>query len=170
VAAPSDATTLIRSPAQELQESWQARVLRETCAMAGLGILSPKGKLGGVVLSVFAHGLDAGALSILLKAAFPDFYSIGAPFLCSAAKIDKSGRIVADAVLADNAAPARDHILFRCTRDMEAAFRRLADRCRLNDTDRLKLFTAAREWIVADRRLDPTMDPADPDAKRLTVH
>ena len=27
-----------------------------------------------------------------------------------------------------------------------------------------------RRWIVCDFRLDPTMDPADPDAKRLVAN
>ena len=35
--------------------------------------------------------------------------------------------------------------------------------------DRIEMFTALRNWIVADFRLDPTMDPSDPDARRL-VH
>lgn len=169
MASASDAPVIERHP-QDLQESWQAKVLRETCAMAEFGVLKPKGKLGGVVLSIFAHGLDADGLVFILQATFPDFYSIGAPFLGSAAKIDKAGRIVADAVLRDGTAPVKDHVLFRCAREMEAALRRLADRCRLSDTDRLKLFVAAKQWVVADRRLDPNMDPADPDARRLTVH
>jgi hypothetical protein len=164
------APDLISRHVQDLAETWQSRVLRETCRMAALGILAPKGKLGGVMLSMFAHNLDAGPLAILLKAVFPGFYAIGAPFICSAAKIDKAGRIVADVVHQDNAPPEKGHELFRCSRDMEATFRRLADRLRLDDIDRLKLFTAARSWVVADRRLDPTMDPRDPDARRLTVH
>jgi hypothetical protein len=31
------------------------------------------------------------------------------------------------------------------------------------------MFAAVKRWVVADRRLDPNMDPQDPDAKRL-VH
>jgi hypothetical protein len=48
--------------------------------------------------------------------------------------------------------------------------RRLADRLKLTDQERLEFFTCVKRWLVADHRLDPTMDPADPDAKRLTIH
>jgi hypothetical protein len=50
---------------------------------------------------------------------------------------------------------------------MRDAFRRLADRLKLNDADRIELFKCVQRWVVADRRLDPTFDPKDPDAKRL---
>lgn len=168
--AASEPALDITRHVQDLAETWQSKVLRETCRMGGLGTLATRDKLGSVLLSVFAHNLDAGPLSILLKAIFPGFYSIGAPFICSAAKIDKAGRIVADAVMQDNEPPRKDQVLFLSTRHFESTFRRLADQLKLDDADRLKLFTAARNWIVADRRLDPTMDPADPDARRLTVH
>ena len=49
-------------------------------------------------------------------------------------------------------------------------FRRLADKIKLSDADRVELFAAVKNWVVADRRLDPTMDPKDPDAKRLVLH
>jgi hypothetical protein len=48
--------------------------------------------------------------------------------------------------------------------------RRLADRLKLSDQERLEFFTCVKRWLVADLRLDPTMDPMDPDAKHLTVH
>lgn len=48
-------------------------------------------------------------------------------------------------------------------------FRHLADRLKLTDDERVEMFKAVQRWVVADRRLDPTFDPQDPDAKRL-VH
>ena len=53
---------------------------------------------------------------------------------------------------------------------MRDAFRRLADRLKLSDSDRIEMFKYVQRWVVADRRLDPTFDPQDPDAKRLTTH
>jgi hypothetical protein len=164
------APDLITRHVQDLAETWQSKVLRETCHIAGIGILASKDKLGSVLLSVFAHNLDAGPLAILLKAVFPGFYSIGLPFICSAAKIDKAGRIVADVVMRDNEKPRKNQVLFNSAQHFESTFRRLADNLKLSDQDRLKLFVAACNWVVADRRLDPAMDPRDPDARRLVVH
>jgi hypothetical protein len=146
--------------AQDLRETWQGRVLRET---------QDKGKLGAVVLSVLAHNFD-DAFFVLLKAIFPDFVGIRAPFICSAARVDKRGHVVADAVLRNDAYVWKNFILFYSLKDMETSFRRLADRLKFNDDDRRQLFAAAKNWVVADRRLDPIMDPADPDARRLVVH
>lgn len=154
----------------DLRDSWQAKVLRETCKVVWLGSAAPRGKLGAVMLSVFAHGLDAGALAILLKGVFPEFYSISAPFICSAAKVDKAGRIVADVVMRDDEPPRKDQVMFHSLSSFKWTLRHLADRLKLDDTDRVKLFQAATNWVVADRRLDPNMDPRDPDARRLTVH
>jgi hypothetical protein len=141
---------------QDLRETWQGRVLRETHNKV----------IGPVVLSVLSHNFD-DALLVLLKAIFPDFAGIRAPFICSAAKISKRGFIVADMVLRNDPHVRKDCVVFYSLCHMQAAFRRLADRLKFNDEDRRQLFAAARNWVVADRRLDPTMDPADPDARRL---
>jgi len=145
---------------QDLRETWQGRALRET---------HDEGWLGAVVLSVLAHNFD-DALLVLLKAVFPGFAAITAPFICSAAKVNKRGHIVADVVLRHDPYVRANQLMFRSLKDMEGTFRRLADRLKFNDDDRRQLFAAARNWVVADRRLDPTMDPADPDARRLVVH
>jgi hypothetical protein len=144
---------------QDLRDTWQARVL----------VATQRERLGIVVLSVLAHNFD-DALPVLLQAVFPGFYAISAPFLCSAGKIDKRGKIIADLVMRDNQPPRRNTIVFHSLADMQSDFRRLADRLKLDDKDRRQLFAAVKNWVVADQRLDPTMDPKDPDARRLTVH
>jgi hypothetical protein len=141
-----------------LRESGQGRLL---CA-------TRYRPLGAVVLSVIAHS-DDEAMEPLLHAVFPDFIGLKPPGLCSAAKIDKTGIIVADIIRSDgirilNAA------LFKDEAQMQGAFRRLADDIKLNDADRIEFFRYAQKWIVADRRLDPTMNPHDPDAKRYAVN
>jgi hypothetical protein len=138
----------------DLKDTWQAKVL------TGAG-----GHLGAVIMSVLAHNFDE-AMPILLEVVFPGFRSITAPFYCSAAKIDKAGRVVAD-VIGLKGDLFRDSKIFDSEIQMRDTFRGLADRLKLSDTDRTELFKCVQKWVVADRRLDPTFDPKDPDAKRL---
>jgi len=140
--------------ADELRQTWQYRVLKAT----GKQVYS-------VLLSVIAHSFDE-AMPVLLRVVHPGFTSISAPFYCSAAKIDKAGRIVADLVTRDGLI-LKDTVVFKSQTEMRDCFRRVADMLKLSDRDRLEFFTALRKWVVADRRLDPTMDARDPDARRL---
>lgn len=144
------------SMAFDLRASWQARVL------AGSG-----GHLGAVVLSVLAHNYDE-AMPTLLRLVFPGFTSIAAPFYCTAGKVDKAGRVVAD-VVTRTGEIVKDAEVFASEEKLRDEFRRLADRLKLSDPDRIELFKCVQRWVVADRRLDPNFDPRDPDAKRL-VH
>jgi len=141
----------------DLRASWQAKVLE-----------GAKGQLGAVVLSVLAHTYDE-AMPTLLRVVFPGFTSITAPFYCTAAKVSKTGIIVADLVDRDGKIH-KDSAVFASEMEMRDQFRRLADRLKLSDPDRIELFKCAQRWVVADRRLDPTFDPRDPDAKRLHIN
>lgn len=140
----------------ELLETWQAKVL-----------LGSEGMMRAVILSVLAHSFD-DAMPTLLRAAFPGFYSICAPFFCTAARIMRSGHVCADLVTADGLIE-KYHEIFPNEIAMRSAFRRLADTLKLDDRDRRQLFAAAQRWVVCDFRLDPNMNPDDPNAKRL-VH
>lgn len=154
------ATSIEHRLAFELRASWQARALAGT-----------EGKLQAVVMSVLAHNFDE-AMPVLMEIAFPGFIVGGTPIrdavYCSAARIDKSGRIVADMV-SRSGVKTKDSVVFESDLQMRGVFRRLADMMKLSDRDRIEMFHAVQRWVVADRRLDPAMDPADPDAKRL-VH
>jgi len=146
--------------ADELRETWQARAI----------IASKYDPLGMVVLSVLDHSFDE-AMPMLMHLLFPGFVSVTTPFICSHGKINKRGHIVADVLwYSDGRLPVKNVVIFRSTRGLEKSFRELADRLKLSDKDRRELFAAARRWVAADERLDPTMDPRDPDAKRLTVN
>jgi hypothetical protein len=147
----------VRRHAQDLRQTWQGRVLA-----------AASGPMGAVVLSVLAHNFD-DAMPMLLRVVFPGFTSISAPFFCTAAKVAKSGHVCADLVTRDGQI-VKMFAIFRDTKAMETEFRRLADALKLDDSDRTALFAAAKRWVVADYRLDPTMDPQDPDAKRLTLN
>jgi hypothetical protein len=147
-------TSLETTLAFDLRASWQARVL-----------LAAKGQLAAATLSVLAHNFDE-AMPVLLRVVFPGFTSIGTPFYCTAAKVDKTGAVVADCVTRDGQI-VKDAVVFRNELEMQSQFRGLADRLKLDDSDRIELFKCVQRWVVADRRLDPTFDPKDPDAKRL---
>lgn len=141
----------------DLRECWQGRAL----ALA-------TGKTAAVLLSVLAHNYD-DALLPLLQVVFPGFSSITAPFFSTAGKVAKSGHIVADMVTKVGKIE-KDFPIYRDETEMQNDFRRLADSLKLSDSDRTEMFGALKRWVVADRRLDPTMDPKDPDAKRLTLN
>jgi hypothetical protein len=138
----------------ETRESWQVRCLRHA-----------DGVDRAVILSIFAHSYEDRRLLTLLYVVFGTI-AVKAPFLCSAGKIDKRGRVCADVI-------TRYEILWKMQPLYENeiifrdALRRLANRLKLDGRDRVKLFELARKWIVCDYRLDPTLDPRDPDAKRL---
>jgi hypothetical protein len=139
----------------DLRGSWQGRVLADV-----------KGPFRAVLMSVLAHTLDE-AMVTLCALVIPDFDgSLTPPYLTTAAKIDKSGAIVADVCDRDGTIH-KDEVIFASEQQMQDQFRKLADRLKLNDSDRIELFKYAQRWVVADRRLDPTFDPKDPDAKRL---
>lgn len=138
----------------DIRTTWQARTL-----------LAAQGKTAAVLLSVLAHNYDDQMLP-LLQVCFPGFTSITAPFLSSAGRIMKSGAVVADRISATGKIQKK-YVLYRNEIELRDDFRRLADRLRLSDQDREQLFIAVQKWVVADYRLDPAMDPKDPDAKRL---
>lgn len=131
-------------------------------------LLAAEGRTRAVLLSVLAHNFD-GALEVWLHIAFPGFTSITAPFLSTAGKVDKTGAVVADVVRKDGTIQ-KDAAIYATETFLRDDFRRLADTLKLSDEDRVEMFKAVQRWVVADRRLDPSFDPKDPDAKRLVVH
>lgn len=140
----------------DLRDTWQARTLTYAT-----------GRCGAVLLSVLAHNFDE-CMEVLLTVCFPGFKSIDAPFLSSAGRVQKNGAITAD-VIEKTGSITKQAVLYRNETELRDEFRRLADELKLNDDDRKGLFAAVQNWLVCDYRLDPSMNPADPDAKRL-VH
>lgn len=144
---------------RELRATWQGRMLRAT----------RREHIGAAVLSMLCHAYDADNLLVLLKVVFPGFQSIATPFLSTAGKVDKTGAVVAD-IIDKQERVLKDQPIFSSLGNMQDECRRLADRMTLTDKERLEFFTIATRWVVADRRLDPNMNPMDPDAKRLVSH
>lgn len=149
--------TIARKHAQDLRDMWQGRALA-----------AARGKLGMVLLSVLAHNYD-DAMPRLLRAVFPGYIEPALPCLVSAAKIAKNGVVMADMV--DRWGQKHSRVpLYASELSLRDDFRKLADHLKFSDADRQDMFRAVQRWVVADTRLDPAMDPKDPDAKRLVVH
>ena len=152
-----DSERFENSLAFDLRGSWQARALKEA-----------KGQTAMVLLSVLSHTYDA-ALIVILPLVFPGYIEPSLPCLASAAKVAKTGAVVADVIRKDHHV-VKEAVIYQSEKAMQDDFRRLADRLQLNDEDRIEMFKCVQRWVVADRRLDPTFDPKDPDAKRLTIN
>lgn len=139
----------------DLRDTWQGRALSVA-----------SGRTGAVLLSILAHNYEE-ALIPLCAVIFPGFTGyLPAPYLTSAGRVAKTGHVVAD-MITKSGHKAKDFALYRNELQLRDDFRKLADELKLNDADRVEMFGAVKRWVVADRRLDPTMDPKDPDAKRL---
>ncbi len=143
---------------EELNASWQGRALR---------FANDNPQLKTFLMSLLADNWD-DAMPFLLTAVYGEF-GIKAPFYCSNPKIDKRGHIVADLIGTDGF-KYKNAVVFISTNQMQGTLRKLGDRLKLSDEERIELFNAARHWVKADLRLDPTFDRADPDAKRLVLH
>jgi hypothetical protein len=153
------ATELERKLAFDLRGSWQAQTL-----------VHSTGTTFAVIMSVLAHNFP-DAMTTLLRAVIPawDGLPIG-PYLSTAGKVDKTGAIVANVVFPKSGIIEKDAVLYLSETHLRDDMRRLADRLKLADRDRVEFFTAVKNWVVADRRLDPNLDPRDPDAKRLRTN
>lgn len=145
---------------EELRTSWQGRAL--AFADGGRNF-----QLRTALISLLADNYDE-ALPFLLAAVFGEWH-IKAPFYCSNPKIDKYGAVIADIIMPDGY-KYKGSIIFANTHQMETIFRRLADKLKFSDAERIDLFVAIRHWIKADQRFDPTFDRRDPDARRLTIN
>lgn len=156
----------LTAPAAEWRETWEARALCAAVRHDEVAAI-PVDKVGMCVVSVIAHRLPIEKMQFLLRVC--GFHGTGKPMLTTAAKIAKTGQVMADLLTRDRGI-FKNQALFRNIKQMEGAFRRFADALRLSDADRIALFEAVVAWVVCDYRIDPTMDRRDPDARRLTVN
>ena len=151
-------TINLKMSGEELAASWQGRALR---------FAKDNPQLKTFLLSLLADNYDE-TLPFLLAAVYGDF-GVRAPFYCSNPKIDKRGLIVANLVMPDGM-EYRNAVIFISELQMQDTLRKLADRLKLTDAERIDMFIAARHWVKADQRLDPAFDRRDPDAKRMVLH
>jgi len=108
--------------AQDLRQTWQAAML--ALSLYPGEFTPPRNKIGMCALSVLAHSYD-DAMPVMLRVVFPDFISIGAPFLCSAARIAKTGHVMAD-LITHTGQRIKNQALFRSTKAMDSPWPRTA--------------------------------------------
>lgn len=152
------ATEFEKRLAFDLRVSWQVRTLEKS-----------KGTTFAVVMSVLGHSFP-DALPVIMHLLIPDWDGKApGPYLITCGKIAKTGAVVADVHDPRTGVITKDAVLYTSEIHLRDRMRQLADQLKLVDRDRAEFFTAIKNWVVADRRLDPTFDPRDPDAKRI-VH
>lgn len=137
----------------DLRDTWQGR-----CALAA------RGRAAMVLMSALVHSYEESA-PILYALIFPDHGKVMAPYLESCGRVAKNGAITAK--VRHRGGLLSEDVIYPNEIALRDEFRKLADELKLSDADRVELFGAIKRWVVADRRIDPTMDPKDPDAKRL---
>lgn len=131
---------LVTYQADRLRDTWQGRAL----AVA-------KGRTAAVLLAVLAAEWPS-VLPILLRVVFPGFQDIGRPFLRGYAQIMPSGAVVCEMV--DRDGRSMPSVIYDTQDRLLGDFRRLADRLKLKDEDRVTLFAVLGKWIVKDARVD----------------
>lgn len=132
--------SLLALHAKQLRDKWQARALAAST-----------GKLAAVVLVVLFHNYR-DAMPVLLRVVWPDFRDIAKPFLCSGATVQISGRVTCEMI--DRDGNKKVVALYRSEDEMIGEFRKLADGLKLDDAERVEMFGAIRNWVVADLRVN----------------
>lgn len=128
-----------------LRDSWQCRCLAES-----------QDRLWRVVLAVLAHNF-ADALLVLLKVTYPQFAGLKRPLILGGATIARNGTVMCE-VAPDRTGESpfwhETQVIYDSQDELVADFRRLADRLKLSDADRMGMITAVQRWVVADLRID----------------
>src|SRR5712692_5096895 len=117
----------------DVKDTWQARCLLAATQWQKV-----------IVLSVLAHNYEKTLLA-LCAMIYPNFDGfLPAPYLTSAARVDKTGAVVAKVMGCDGI--EKEEVLYRSEIGLRNDFRRLADRLKLCDADRVELFGAVKRW------------------------
>ncbi len=124
--------------AQDLRETWQARVIAESA-----------GKTRAVVLIVLSMSYS-NAMRTLLRVL--DYRDISRPFLSSGATIQLSGKLTCDVTEKSGlVAPA---VVYESTDDLNRDMRSLADKVHMTDAERVEFTAAIQRWVVQDLRVN----------------
>lgn len=124
--------------AEEVRAMWQARAL-----------LAAKDKIQRVLLVAIAKEYPAAFRTLLRAIGIAD---INRPFLCSYATIVPSGRIVCDMIEKDGS--KRTVAIYKNENEFIYEMRKLADELKLNDADRIEMFTVLQKWVTKDQRVN----------------
>lgn len=131
---------LLRMPAAQLRETWQCRVLQHA-----------KDRAFYVMLAALCAEYHVG-VKILLSAAHPGFSDIKPPLLAGYATIAPDGSIWC--YLIDEERNLKAVGVYQNEHKLAYEMRKLADKLKLNDRERLDMFTVVEKWIVQDQRID----------------
>lgn len=132
--------SFFRMSADEIRDIWQSRALAAS-----------RGKLRAVLTAVFAKEY-APEFPLLWRVTF-GAQDVPKPFISGYAKIYPSGRLVADVTDEDDV--QRPTRIYDSLDEYTFAARRLADRLKLRDSERIAFFSTLRKWVVADLRVGP---------------
>lgn len=134
--------------AQDLRNTWQARALAEA-----------RGKEAAIVMAVLFHSYRP-AMQILLRVVFPNaplarngWTEISRPFLYGAATVVADGKVTCGMIGKDGRKYPR-MLLFDREAQLVSMFRRLADRLKFTDAERIEMTEAVKRWVVADHRVN----------------
>ena len=137
----------VRKHANDLRGMWQGRVLD-----------AAEGRLMLVVTSMLAHAYPEH-IEVLLRVVQPKCWdeeqrALRTPGLTSIGTVDHSGRVVAMLKAAPASKP-HEWVIYKSLDQFKQDLRRLADRLKLPDADRVEFFGCAQKWLASDRRVDP---------------
>lgn len=120
---------------------WQAAALRRST-----------GKMQHVLFTAMQNEYTAitpNTWLVLLNIIIPHF-NADQPFLNGYAKIMPSGRVVSEVFYRGE---RQLQVVYHSKDEFISEMRRLADRLKLNDLDRVAMFALLGKWIVADYRV-----------------
>jgi hypothetical protein len=136
--------TLRRKMAEEIRGSWQGRLLA-----------TATGKMGAVCLVMLAHTYYE-AMDVLLRVVLPGV-SITPPCLTGTARIAHTGKVMCSAI-DENGIFNLGIPVFDSEDELTGEFRKIADKLKLTDDERVELFKAVQNWVTADYRIKPSVE------------
>jgi hypothetical protein len=125
---------------ERLRQTWQSRVLA-----------AAKQREGAVMVAI-AIEMYFDAIHALLHATFDGFKDLSLPALKGYGTVEESGHI--SCILVGRDRSLQRVAVYDDEDEMINAFRRIADKLKLNDADRKGLFADLQAWVAADKRVD----------------
>lgn len=126
---------------EQIMATWQARALRGS-----------EGKLQHVLFTAMVNEYSAitqNTWLVLLGVIIPKF-NADQPFLNGYAKIMPSGRVVSEVFYRGD---RQLQMIYRSKDEFISEMRKLADKLKLDDLDRVAMFALLGKWIAADLRV-----------------
>lgn len=130
---------LAKKHADEIRQMWQSRALHAST-----------GKMRKVLITALAKEYP-GAMVTLMKVTFPGFVDFDLPIFLSYAHICRFGTIVCE--MMEKHGVRRTVCVYRSENAFIYDMRKLADKLKLDDKDRVEMFTVLQKWVASDRRV-----------------